>query len=422
MNILLSTLGSRGDVQPFVALGSGLKAAGHNVAVCTVEGFKPFVEEHGLHYAYVNNALYELMQAKEGRAVLEDRRQALALIKQIRPTFERIVQDEWQAAQAFQPDVMVYHPKSLGTMHIAEKRNIPAFMALPLPFYTPTRAFPHPLFSGLRLGGWFNRFTYRLMALATAPYAGMINDFRVRTLGLPSRRRFASPVVKTGGEPVPILYPYSRHVVPVPADFPPHVHVTGYWFLDRTEDWQPHPELLRFLEAGAPPVYVGFGSMSGTEGEKRARVVLEALARSGQRGILASGWGGLTAVDVPDNVLVIDAAPHDWLFPRVAAVIHHGGAGTTAAGLRAGKPTVICPFIADQPFWGRVVHRLGVGPQPIPQKKLTADRLAAAITLAVSDTAMRRRAADLGAKIRAEDGIARAVAIIGGSVAASAPS
>jgi len=143
--------------------------------------------------------------------------------------------------------------------------------------------------------------------------------------------------------------------------------------------------------------------------------VIEALQQTGQRGLLASGWGGLQATELPDTIYQIDAAPHDWLFPQVAAVVHHGGAGTTAAGLRAGKPTVICPFIADQPFWGKVVYARGVGPQPIPQKKLTVEGLAVAIATAVNDVPMQQCAAKLGAQIRAEDGIACAVNLIGAS-------
>jgi sterol 3beta-glucosyltransferase len=413
MNILISTFGTRGDIQPFIALGRGLTAAGHAVIVCTAEGYRPFVEAHGLRHAPMTNDLLDLIHAAEGRAAMEGGGKVLALIKRVKPILRRALADEWAAARALEPDLIVYHPKALGGLHIAEKLSIPAVMALPLPFSTPTSAFPNPFLSGARLGGWFNRVTYRLMALTSAIYADVTNEFRVRTLGLPARGRFADPLVRTDGEPVPVLYPYSPHVLPVPADFPPHVHVTGYWFLERAVDWQPPPELAHFLAAGPPPVYIGFGSMSGTDSARRARVALDALARAGQRGLLASGWGGLAASELPDTVRVIDEAPHDWLFPRVAAVVHHGGAGTTAAGLRAGRPTLICPFIADQPFWGRVVHDLGAGPRFIPQKKLTVAGLAAAITTLVDDTAMRARAAALGEQIRAEDGVARAVAVIG---------
>jgi sterol 3beta-glucosyltransferase len=209
-------------------------------------------------------------------------------------------------------------------------------------------------------------------------------------------------------------------MLPVPADYPPHVHVTGYWFLDQISNWQPPSDLVGFLEAGVPPVYIGFGSMSGTKAQERANIVLEVLARTGQRGLLASGWGGLKATDLPANVFMLEQAPHDWLFPRVSAVVHHGGAGTTAAGLRAGKPTVMVPFIADQPFWGKLVHELGVGPQPIPQKKLSVMALAEAINITTTDSEIRHRAEAMGEKIRVEDGIGNAVEIINRTVGSPA--
>jgi len=205
----------------------------------------------------------------------------------------------------------------------------------------------------------------------------------------------------------------SEHVIPRPADWPKDAHLTGYWILEPNASWQPSPELVQFLEAGPPPVYIGFGSMAGKEPEAKARIVIEALAKAGQRGIIASGWGGLQASDLPDSIYMIDEAPHHWLFPRVSTVVHHGGAGTTAAGLYAGKPSIICPFIADQPFWGQRVHALGVGPAPIAQGKLTADNLAAAIQTATSDENMRSKAAALGEKLRAEDGVANTVRLVG---------
>jgi sterol 3beta-glucosyltransferase len=247
--------------------------------------------------------------------------------------------------------------------------------------------------------------------MITAPYMGIINDWR-RSLGLQPRSTWANPLVQGDGRPVQVLYPYSPQVVPTPPDWPDTTAVTGYWFLDEGDDWQPPANLQRFLEAGAPPVYVGFGSMAGSDPEAKARVVIEALNASGQRGVLASGWGGLKADALPPHIHILESAPHDWLFPRMAAVVHHGGSGTTAAGLRAGKPTVIAPFTADQPFWGERVYRLGVGTKPIPQRQLNAASLSAAITEAVNNRDMQRCAAALGDAIRAEDGVERAIDFI----------
>ncbi len=201
-------------------------------------------------------------------------------------------------------------------------------------------------------------------------------------------------------------------MIPAPPDWGADKHVTGYWFLDDGEDWTPPPALIDFLEAGPAPIYIGFGSMSSRKPEETAELVIAALQLANQRAILLSGWSGLQKTDLPDTVFMIDSVPHSWLFPMVAAVVHHGGAGTTAAGLRAGVPSVVVPFFGDQPFWGGRVASLGVGPTPVPRGKLTAERLASAIQEAVTNKAMRQRAAALGAKIQTEDGLARAVEIV----------
>lgn len=211
---------------------------------------------------------------------------------------------------------------------------------------------------------------------------------------------------------LPVLYGFSPSVVPKPSDWDADVHVTGYWFLDSSEGWSPPDELEGFLMSGPPPVYIGFGSMGNRKPQETADLVVRALERCNQRAVLLSGWGGMQSEDLPDSMFMIDSIPHTWLFPRMAAIVHHGGAGTTAAGLRAGVPSIVVPFFGDQPFWGQRVMELGVGPAPVPRKSLTVERLASAIEKAVSDQEMHLRAAQLGEKIRAEDGVARAVEII----------
>jgi UDP:flavonoid glycosyltransferase YjiC (YdhE family) len=209
-----------------------------------------------------------------------------------------------------------------------------------------------------------------------------------------------------------VLYGYSPAVIPKPSDWNGQAHVTGYWFLDPVDDWTPPADLGEFLQAGAPPIFIGFGSMSTSNPAATTQLIVQALARTPQRAVLLSGWGGLHASDLPDTIYLLESAPFAWLFPRMAAVVHHGGAGTTSAGLRAGVPSIVIPFFADQPFWGRRVADLGVGPAPIPFKQLTPDRLARAIESAVTDQAMQQRATELGSTIRAEDGIAQAVRVI----------
>ena len=424
MRIFILTLGSRGDVQPYVALGKGLQAAGHDVTVCTSASFEPFIVEHGLAYGYMSDDILRLIDTDAGRDAMENSdgvvgwiKTAVSLAQQVKPLQRQMLNDSWYAAQAAQPDLIIYHPKAFGGSHIAEKLGIPAMLAIPLPVFVPTGEFPNIVFPNWKLGSGYNRLTYTLaLKGARAQYGKLVQAFRQETLGLQPQPRTADDLHFTNGDPIPVLHGYSRHVAPHPADWPSHVHTTGYWFLDHATDWQPSPDLQAFLAAGEPPVYVGFGSMAGRNPAKVTQLVVAALQKAGVRGLIATGWGGLKANDLPETIFKLEQAPHDWLFERVTAVVHHGGAGTTAAGLRAGKPTVICPFFGDQPFWGRRVALLGAGPVPIPQKKLTVENLAVAVQTAVNNATMRQQATALGHQIRQEDGIANAIAIIERSV------
>jgi UDP:flavonoid glycosyltransferase YjiC (YdhE family) len=211
---------------------------------------------------------------------------------------------------------------------------------------------------------------------------------------------------------MPMLVGISPQVLPGPADWPAHFHVTGYWFLPRPIEWNPPSDLARFLAAGKPPVCFSFGSMTDRNSADLTQTEIAALEITGQRGIIVTAWGGLQAITRSDRLFVIDTVPFDWLWPRCAAVVHHGGSGATSAGLRAGVPSLAVAFMADQPFWGRRIFELGCGPRPILRKRLTTDRLAAAIEQAVTDQSMRQRAAQFGQRIRSEDGIVRAVQLI----------
>ncbi len=407
-------------MQPYVALGKGLMQAGHQVTLCTSSSFEGFITEHGLQYGYMNNEILKLIDSDAGRDAVEDSgnlfgwlKTMATLAKQVKPLQAQMIADAWGSVDKAQPDLIVYHPKAMAGPHIAEKMGIPRIMSVPLPIFTPTAEFPSMVFPNLKLGGWYNRLTYTLsVRLAWMQYRGLINPWREKTLGLPPAPRGFDEMKLANGDPTPTLYPFSEEVVPRPADWPDSTVATGYWFLDRPTDWQPSDEVKAFLDDGPPPVYIGFGSMAGRDAARKAQAAIGALQKSGQRGIIATGWGGLSVDDLPPTIFKIEAVPHDWLFERVAAVVHHGGAGTTAAGLRAGKPTIICPFFGDQPFWGRRLAALSVGAEPIPQKKLNADNLAAAITQVTSDAQMQQRAAALGEQIRAEDGVARAMEFI----------
>ncbi len=415
MHITVIAVGTRGDVQPLVALAKRLHCAGRTVRVATTLEFEALVREQDLDCFALSGSPSQMMQNAEMLAAMGGNRNPVALVrgilKTIKPQFEQGVAEIWAACQ--DTDAMILSLLGFyGGYHVAEKLGVPFFEGYVLPG-RPTRAFPSPLLGAdLHLGGAANWLSHTLLLqIAWQLLQPVVNHARQVVLGLPPlsfRRLFREFEEKHQ----PTLHGYSSLVLPKPPDWPEWHHVTGYWFLDRQLDWQPPDDLVDFLESGPQPVCIGFGSMTGRDPERVTGIVLEALRRSEQRGLLLTGWGGISASDLPDDVFMIDSAPHDWLFPRVAAVVHHGGSGTTAAGLRAGVPAVIVPFGGDQFLWGRCIRKQGVGPEPIPCKKLTPERLTLAIRMATGNEAMRKNAAALGAKIRAEDGVEQAVAII----------
>jgi sterol 3beta-glucosyltransferase len=418
MRIAIIASGSRGDVQPYLGLGRGLSQAGHAVRLVTNENFQALVRAHGLEYWRLSGNVQAVVESPEMRAKLETGNflAVMGLAAKAMQAAALLWAEEGLEACREVDLIMAGLGGLFVGIAIAEKLGLPLMQAHYVPF-TPTGAFPGALLPPqiARLGPAANRLSHHLTRQVMWQQARSADGpARQRVLGLPPAP-FWGPYRARPLQGMPVLYGISPAVIAKPADWDANTHVTGFWFSEAGADpaWTPPPAVQAFLEAGAPPVYVGFGSMTTRQPEETARLVVQALAQTGQRAILVSGWGGLQAEALPDNVLVLESIPHDWLFQRVAAVVHHGGAGTTAAGLRAGVPSIVIPFFADQPFWGQRVADLGVGPQPIPRARLTVQRLAAAINAAVTDADLRGRAAALGATIRAEDGVARAVAVVG---------
>lgn len=413
MRIVIIALGSRGDVQPYVALGTGLKQAGHFVRLVTQENFASFVNSHGLEFWAVSGNVQEIIETKEMRELLE-KGNFLAIRSHTAKLAQRAAinwANEGKAACQGMDLLIVGVGGLYVSVAIAQKLGLPILQAYVFPF-TPTKAFPGVLFPDfVGTGGFLNRLSHHLVRQALwQGFRTADQLMRQQVLGLPAAP-FFGPYNADCLQQYPILYGFSPSVIPKPSDWN-NTCVTGYWFSDSVPDWNPPDALMKFLQAGSPPLYIGFGSMGNRNPEEIANLVLEALAKTQQRAIMLSGWSGLRSNNLPDTVYLIDSVPHSWLFPRVAVVVHHGGAGTTAAGMRAGVPSIIIPFFGDQFFWGRRVAKLGVGTQPIPRKKLTAQRLAQAIQKTLTDQTMRQRAAVLGSKIQAEDGIAGAVAIV----------
>ena len=416
MRIAIIALGTQGDVQPYIALGKGLEKAGNTVQIVTHENFEALVNSHGLKFRPVQGDVQEVVQSQGMREVLEQGNFFTIALQMAKQGGHNIAID-WAKASLAACQDMDLILAGIGGLYlglsIAEKLQLPFLQAYVVPF-TPTKAFPSVLLpqSLSRLGGFFNRLSHNLSRqFVWQPTRGGDKSVRQQVLDLPAAP-FWGPHNAERLHQYPILYGFSPSVIPKPSDWDQNIHVTGYWFLDSGADWTPSPDLLKFLEDGSPPIYIGFGSMSNRNPEETADLCLQALAQTKQRAIMLSGWGGLQKANLPDTVFMVDSIPHSWLFPRVGAVVHHGGAGTTAVGLRSGVPSIVIPFFGDQFFWGQRVADLGVGPEPIPRKKLTLERLTQAIQQAVTEQNMRQRASDLGAKIQAEDGVAKAIAVI----------
>jgi UDP:flavonoid glycosyltransferase YjiC (YdhE family) len=419
MRITFLASGSRGDVQPYIAFGLGLQRAGHSVQVAAGLNYESFIREYGLGFQPMGGDFRSLMDAEGMRRVLE-KSSVLNYWRDfsssVRAEFGHFAQDAWEACRG--SDAIVFSSLAVWGYSIAEKIGVPSLWA-PLQPMNRTREFPSFLLS-LQAGPWLNSFSHVFEEqIIWQSFREIANRWRRDTLGL-KPFPFIGPYGILDRQHYPIVYGYSPTVLPKPRDWDDWIHVAGYWFLDHPTGWEPPAALVDFLASGPPPIYIGFGSMSNRRPEEVTRLVIDALALAKQRGVIATGWGGLEETRLPETIFKIDSIPHDWLFPQMSAVVHHGGGGTTAAGLRAGVPSIIVPFTVDQPFWAQRVYALGAGVKPIPRKQLTAERLAAAITQAVEDQELRTRAAALGECIRAEKGIDRAVEVFGKHVAAGA--
>jgi sterol 3beta-glucosyltransferase len=401
MHITFLALGSRGDVQPYATLGHGLKAAGHQVRFITFESFGGLVAENGLDFHPIRGSAEDLV-AKAGADML-------ALVRSFGSLAAGYAQD-LSDPKLGETDLFINQlPAGLYGFDLAEKYAVPLALAAVIPL-AQTNAFPMMGLPKLPLPG-YNKLTYGLAEqMLWQMFRGVINHWRKQTLGLASLP-WTGHFRQLRERRVPILNGFSQQVVPRPADWGANIHITGSWFPE-AKPWQPPANLQAFLEAGSPPVFIGFGSMPIKNPARTTQVVLEALRQSGQRGILQAGWGGLGDQPLPETVFKIGYVPYHWLFRRMGMVIHHGGSGTTAFGVAAGVPGCVVSFIFDQHYWGERLAELGVGPQPIRHSQLTVARLAEAMRLGMSDPTMRQKAAALGQKIRAENGVETARRLI----------
>ncbi|KAI5003601.1 hypothetical protein ZWY2020_030761 [Hordeum vulgare] len=410
LKIAILVVGTRGDVQPFIALAKRLQEFGHHVRLASHVNFRTFVKSAGVDFyplggdprimaQYMTKNKGFLMAAPTEISV--QRKQVKEIIFSLLPA---CTEPDLDTGIPFRAQAIIANPPALGHLHIAEALGVPLHIFFTFP-WTPTNEFPHPLARTPQSA------TYRLSYLIVDLIIwwgtrGFINDFR-KKLNLSPIAYFST--YHGSISHLPTGYMWSPHLMPKPNDWGSLVDVVGYCFLNLGTKYQPPPELSQWLEQGSKPIYIGFGSMPLDDEKKVSTIILDALRETGQRGIISRGWGDLGSFsEVPGDVFILEDCPHDWLFPRCTAVVHHGGAGTTAAGLIAGCPTTVVPFFGDQFFWGEIVHARGVGPAPIRVTELTTEALSNAIRFML-DPEVKSRSMELAIAIGNEDGVAAAV-------------
>ncbi|MEU7015237.1 glycosyltransferase [Streptomyces sp. NPDC046385] len=399
MRIVMMTAGSRGDVAPYTGLGAGLVRAGHEVTLAAHGVFEPLVAGSGVRFRPLPVDPRAELRSARGRRLHDARTGAGKLVRLA--SMARGAADEMTAAlvEAAREGEVLLVGGALGPLGyaIAEGLSVPA-LGLHLQPLHPTREFPAPVLGTRSLGRLGNRLSGRaVMASVELLFSDAVRSLRRHGLATAGRSRTW-----------PVLHGYSELVVPRPRDWPAGLEVSGYWWPHETG--QLPPELEDFLAAGPPPVFVGLGSATVPDPERVSREIVAALRAAKVRGIVQRGWAGLEARG--DDILTVDEVPHSLLFPRTAAVVHHAGAGTTGAVLRAGVPSVPVPVQFDAAFWAARLTALGTAPGVVPLRRLTSEALAVALRRATGDGSHRARARALADRLAAEDGVVPVLAAL----------
>ena len=400
MRITFIAIGTRGDVQPTIALARSLASLGYQVTMVASVHFQTWIESYGLRVVPSSLDFHAIMTGELGHRWVENSEDISNYILQTKDVFAEIGLQMMQDALAGCQDAQVVVSNHLAQIYaasIAEKVGALHISIHLMPTLMRTQEwFP---FSPAFLFGDKHRDP-QLDLWLIGPIVWQIigdisNQFRQSALGL-KPESFVENQLKL--HKITILQGYSPHVVPIPEDIPANVLTTGFYFLDEDENWHPPARLEKFINEGNAPVFVSFGSMTKANPDGLTKSIVKALKVSGERAILQAGWAGLGNMELPSNVFLLDhTVPFKWLLPKVAAIVQHGGAGTAAESFRAGVPMVVVPHMADQPFWGDRAHALGVAPPPIPLSKLNFHNLSSAIHSVTHDKTLIRRAAELGA-------------------------
>ncbi|ONK71017.1 uncharacterized protein A4U43_C04F3860 [Asparagus officinalis] len=410
LKIAILVVGTRGDVQPFIAVAKRLQEFGHRVRLATHVNFRNFVQSHGIEF-YPLGGDPQIMagyMARNKGFLLSGPAEISMQLKQLKEIIFSLLPactaPDLETGAPFKAQAIIANPPAYGHTHVAEALGVPLHFLFTMP-WTPTNEFPHPMSCVPNSAA--NKLSYILVDLVVwLGIRGFINDFR-KKLNLPSIAYFSTYYGSISH--LPTGYMWSPYLAPKPKDWGFLVDITGFCFLNLGTKYQPQRAFAEWIQQGPKPIYIGFGSMPLEDGKRTMNIILEALKETGQRAIIGRGWGDLgISSDIPADVYLIEDCPHDWLFPQCAAVVHHGGAGTTATGLRSGCPTTIIPFFGDQFFWGDRIHERGVGPAPIPIYELNVERLSNALRFML-DPEVKLRTMELAKQIENENGVVAAV-------------
>ncbi|MDD3415096.1 MAG: glycosyltransferase [Lachnospiraceae bacterium] len=367
MNIIFLCLGSRGDVQPYVAIGKTASESGHNVTICTGKTFESFVKQNGLDFNECSLDLMAILQTQEGKQVFEEGLKhpikAMQYAKRvINPLYRKAMKEFYEACH--NKDVIVYHPKAFGAVDIAEKLGILCIAMPPIPIIYPVSEFPNLAITTRNLGGFLNKLTYKLANLAAeSNNIKDINEFREKELKL-KKRKSGEYMISRNGYPIPIIYPISPSLFFDRKEFKEKVYLSGFPMIDDKIPLDKETE--EFLKNGQKPIIVTFSSMPLNNPGSFLKKLIDSISASGDRGIIITGNSGINMYS-SNNVLIKDFLPHDAVFGRSKGILHHGGVGTMAAALRSGIPQVIMPFNVDQPFWAKRLFELGYSLRPLKE-------------------------------------------------------
>jgi UDP:flavonoid glycosyltransferase YjiC (YdhE family) len=408
--IAIATIGTMGDVLPYISLAKALKKHGYDVVLGAPIDFEGLIKKHGIEFhnlgqsirSFVTQTSFDDTFSKNHIINMPN------LLAQGLKIIDAGALKTWDMVQS--ADAIIVNINTCFGIDMAEALNIPVIMSGLQPIHS-TKEFPLYLYSGPNFGTLFNRLSYAAASVQQAYFD--LPRFKIRNkLGL-------NPIHNGGfakdaqGNDLTTLYAYSELISPKPKDWSKKSFVTGFWRVPDIDDWKPSIEFLAFLNAGEKPIYIGFGSMP-FGAKQNTKILIDAAKKWGGRVVIATGWGGLKSDGLPPEIFAIKNAPHDKLFKYMAAVVHHGGAGTTAAGLYAGCPTFVLPQAVDQPFWGQCVHELKCGPKPIALQKLTSDILAKGLSDIYNNPIYKKNASALSKKLEKEIGAKNAVKKIEG--------